>query len=205
MELLQTLVIPNFPLRFKVSNKQKPKYWKPFHKNRPKKYEDYLETDKEGYLIDNQGKRLPKNPNAMGTPRYVSLNGNNFTTGLHPSVRGQLVHFLKDFYMPYVRQMKPITKLPIRAGWDFFAPVDREFDMSNLWFYYKYMEDCLFMTSYKGRKMDPIIPDDDRRYVTQPGAPLLWPVDSLEERKFVFYFYHDNRPEIQKHVLWNPK
>jgi len=202
MELLQTLEIPNFPLRFKVSNKQKAKYWKRHHKNRPKKYENYQNTDKEGYLLDQEGNRLLKNPDAMGTPKYVSLSGNNFTTGLHPSVRSGLVHNLKDFYMPYVRLMKPFQKFPLIVEWDFYAPVDRGFDMSNFWFYYKYLEDCLFMTEYRKRPVQPILPDDDRAYVVKPGAPLLWPVDTLEQRKFVFKFYHDNRPLIQNHPLW---
>lgn len=202
MKLLQTVTIPNFPLRFKISNKQRPKYWKAHHKNRPKKYQHFNKKDKKGYLLDNEGNRVIKNPNAAGTPKYVSLSGNNFTTGLHPAVRSKMVHFLKDFYMPFVRQMKPITTFPIIMEWDFYSPVDTEFDMSNFWFYWKYFEDCLFMTDYKGHDITPVIPDDDRKYVTKPAAPLLYPVNSIEERKFVFRFYHDNRKEIQNHPLW---
>lgn len=202
MKLLQTVTIPNFPLRFKVSNKRKPKYWKATHKNRPKKYAHLNKTDKKGYLLDENGDRVLKNPNSVGKPRYISLSGNNFTTGLHPAVRSNLVHRLKDFYMPFVQQMDPFNEFPLIVEWDFYSPVDSEFDMSNFWFYWKYFEDCLFMTKYKGQDITPVIPDDDRKYVTKPGAPLLCPVDSIEERKFVFKFYYDNRNLIQDHPLW---
>lgn len=203
MELLQTLTIPNYPLRFKISNSQRAKYWKKHHKNRPKKYEHYDKADKSGYLLDNKGNKVIKNPNSAGTPKYVSLSGNNFTTGLHPAVRSKMVHFLKDFYMPFVRsQLEPFQKFPLIIEWDFYSPVDTEFDMSNFWFYWKYLEDCLFMDEYKGRKIIPLMPDDNRRYVTKPAAPRLCPVDTIEERKFEFMFYYDNRKRIQNHELW---
>lgn len=205
MDLLQTLEIPNFPLRYKASNKRKKKYWKASHSNRPKKYKHLTETDKKGYLLDEDGNRVVKNPVAAGTPRYISLSGNNFTTGLHHSVRSKIVHFLKDFYMPFVQTMKPFDKFPIQVEWEFHSPVEVEFDMSNFWFYYKYFEDCLFEEKYKGRDITPIMPDDNRKYVTKPGAPELWPVDDIEDRKFVFRFYHDQRNIIKDHDLWQPK
>lgn len=205
MKKLQELVIPNFPLRFKVSNKRRKKYWKASHKNRPQKYAHLTKTDKKGYLLDEKGNKVVKNPQAAGTPRYLSLSGNNFASGLHPSVRSKIVHFLKDFYMPYVRLMEPFEDYPIQVEWDFYSPVEVEFDMSNFWFYYKYFEDCLTETEYRGKNITPILPDDNRRYVTKPGAPELYPVDDIEDRKFVFRFYHDERKIIQDHDLWKKK
>lgn len=204
MELLQTLTIPNYPLRYKASNSRRAKYWKAHHKNRPKKYQHLTEKDEDGYLLDENGDKVIKNPQSAGKPRYISLSGNNFTTGMHPAVRSKAVHFLRDFYMPFVTsQLKPFKKLPLIVEWDFYSPVDTEFDMSNFWFYYKYLEDCFTETKHKGKDLDPILPDDNRRYVTKPAAPLLHPVESIEDRKFVFKFYHDERKLIKNHPLWN--
>lgn len=206
MKLLQTITIPQYPLRYKSSNKQKKKYWKKKHKNRPKKYAHLTKTDKKGYLLDEDGNRVVKNPQAAGTSKYISLSGNGFTTGMHPIVRTKVVHFLKDFFMPFVEaQLEPFEQFPLQVEWEFHSPVDVEYDMSNFWFYYKYFEDCLFMDEHKGRDLTPIIPDDNRKFVTKPGAPELYPVDHINERKFVFKFYHDDRDLIQQHPLWKPK
>lgn len=204
MELLQTITIPQYPLRFKTSNKRKKKYWKKHHKNRPKKYAHLTKADKKGYLLDEEGNRVVKNPQAAGTPNYISLSGNAFTTGMHPAVRSKAVHFLKEFYMPFVQaQMKPFERFPLQVEWEFHSPVDVPYDMSNFWFYYKYFEDCLFMDEFNNKKIEPLIPDDNRKFVTKPGAPELFPVDTMEDRKFVFRFYHDERDIIQSHDLWN--
>lgn len=206
MEPVQTITIPHFPLRYKVANKAKPVYWKKKHKNIPKKHQHLTKTDRKGFLLDEKGRRVIKNTQSVGKPKYVSIGGNTITSGVHPAVRSKMVKFLKNFYMPHVRsQLRPFSpeEYPLRVGWDFYSPVDIHFDMSNFWVYYKYFEDCLHMTEWAYREVEPIIPDDDRRYVTQPGAPLLWPVESRSERKFVFKFYTDNRQIVKEHPLWN--
>jgi hypothetical protein len=44
-----------------------------------------------------------------------------------------------------------------------------------------------------------IIVDDSPLYITKPGsAPLFCPIDNFEDRRIVFKFYKDLRPEIEK-------
>jgi hypothetical protein len=206
MNVVQVLEIPRFPLSFKSSSTRKPVYWKITHKNLPKKYRHITRVNKHGHILDENKNPILKNPGTAGKPKYISYTGNVFTSGLHHSIRSKMVHHLKDFYMPYVVNLKPFTKFPIIVEWQFHTTVDSPgFDMSNFWCYYKYFEDCLHMRGmdkWLKKGIKPVLPDDNIRYVTGPARPLLYPVEKETDRKFVFVFYHDNRKLIQQHPLW---
>lgn len=163
----------------------------------------------KGYLVDEDGERVIANPRTAGTRSYEHLSGNRFTTGMPYQLRSKLVHGLKDFYRPFIQdQLEPIPEdqLPVRVEWICHTPVDgkNDFDLSNFWFYYKYFEDCLTETEDPdGNPVKQIIPDDSVRYVTQPGAPFIVPVDNWEDREFIFRFYSDTREVINTHPYWN--
>ena len=150
--------------------------------------------------------RIVANPGKAGEPRYRKLSGNDFASGYgSPHIRAKLVRKLKDFYRPYVREMNPITEFPIWVDWHIYTTIpDRLFDLSNFWFYYKYFEDCLFEDEDQdGNDIEPIIPDDNVKYVTKPGtAPILHPIQNWENRKFIFKFYHDDRAILRNHELY---
>ena len=213
-ELIVEIKIPKYPTKVCISNKRQKKY---FHqeskKELPKKYQDKRKYrfDNKGILIDRvSGEQIIANPRSWGTPKYLSLAGNNFTTGFDsPIIRNKLVNELKDFYRPFVRTISPISSnaFPLRAEWDIFTTVDiPNWDLSNFWFYYKYFEDLLHEKEYtfKGKKIKvrPIMPDDSIRYVTQAPSPLLWPIDDFEKRGFIFRYYKDTRKIIRIHPLW---
>lgn len=40
---------------------------------------------------------------------------------------------------------------------------------------------------------------------SQSPGPKLYPVEHFKDRKFVFRFYRDTRPEILNHPLWRRK
>jgi hypothetical protein len=161
-----------------------------------------------GFLCGPDKKRIVSNPKTAGQPRYETLSGNKLTSGYASEhQRNHIAIGLKDFYRPFIRKMKPFTKddFPIRIEWDFYTTVDTpNFDMDNFWFYLKYFLDTL-KEGYDprdNRKYEPIIPDDNIRYITHPASPRLIPVTDFEDRKFVFRFYRDNRKEILDHNLW---
>jgi len=194
--LITELVIPRYITRVQISKARRAKYLRQ-GEDLPKKYQKPgFSFDAKGFLLDPEGNRVLKNPRAAGTPKFEVLSGNKITSGYStPHIRNRISTALKDFYRPFVRQMKPFQVFPLRVKWEFWTTVDpANFDMSNFWFYYKYFEDT--MTA------EGIIPDDSVQFVTSPAAPILVPVDDFDDRKFVFRFYQDDRPVLRDHDLW---
>lgn len=201
------ITIPEYPTKIKMSDKTRAVYyklnktrWKP--RSLPKTYKAKLKDevwrkDKDGYLLDEDGKRVLANPQKAGKPNYEHLSGNRFTTGFgHYAVRAKIVNGLKDYYKQHI-DIEPITEFPVICEWEFHSKVrgQANFDMSNFWFYYKYFEDCLVDLG--------IIPDDNIQFVTKPGSPLYIPVEKWEQRKFVFKFYLDDRQILKEKDTWS--
>ena len=196
MAQIAQITIPNYITKIQLSKARRAKFYKKGDKI-PKKY---LTTnhrfDDLGYLCDEKGDKVVKNPRTAGTPKYEALSGNKLTSGYAtPHIRNKISTALKDFYAPHVRKMKPIAEYPLIITWEFWTTVQpANFDMSNFWFYYKYFEDTLVS--------EGIIPDDNIKYITGPAAPILVPVDSVDKHKFVFTFYKDERSVITNHDIW---
>jgi len=215
-ELLATIEIPKFITRVKMSNKRRKKYykkgkkgWKP--RNLPKTYKEKLDEgiysiSSRGYLLEEDGTKKLANPQTAGTPKYEVLSGNNLLSGYgSPHIRAKLTGELKDFYRPYVqdyvKEHGPITTFPLKVIWECHTVVEEEpnWDASNLFFYYKYFEDCLHE---QGEGLYQLIPDDNVSYIIEPPGAKIVPVDNWEDRKFVFSFYHDNRNVLNRKP-WN--
>jgi hypothetical protein len=223
-ELLATIEIPQYIDSIELSKKQRPKYyrkskgkWKP--RNLPKTYKSKLTSGeyflKKGYLIDKEtNKKILANPQSAGKPKYEKFSGNKLLSGYgSPFIRAKLVGALKDFYRPFVQDFiednGPITTFPLRITWDIYTTVEEapNWDLFNLFFYYKYFEDSLFETTdvekdhpilYKNEKLKQLIPDDNVQYITWSPGPRLIPVDTWDNRKFIFKIYHDDRTELRR-------
>ena len=167
--------------------------------NIPKKYADFS-FDAKGFLIDPKtGERVVKNKRSAGTPRYLKLAGNWFVSNQSEHVRRKAVHELKKYYAKELSSFGiPPFKAddyPLRVTWEVHCPIGKaDWDLDNLWFYWKYFCDTL-------RKLG-VIEDDTIRYVTSPPAPVFIPVETEEERKFVFQFFFDDRDEIHTNEFW---
>jgi len=208
--LLQTLVIPEYIKEVKLSNKQRPKYYKKEdHDKLPNKYKTgRYKYDSEGRLFDVlEEQHVIKNKKSVGKPKIITISGNDVISGYStPMIRDKIVKVLKDHYRIYVQQqLKPFKNdnFPLRVEW-FLHTVPGHYDMSNLFLYNKYLEDSLTETyDPVGKKeLVPIIPDDNLKYITIPAAPIFVPVNTLSERKFVFNFYKDDREEIINHPFF---
>ncbi len=207
--LLRTIEIPKFIINVQLSKKRRTVYYKA-KDNLPKKYKKC--KIKKGYYVDENGERLIKNPRVAGKPKVLKLAGNDFYTGYqHPSVRAKVVRELKAFYRPFIqeniRQFGAIETFPLNVEWDVYTDVSNpNWDASNLGFYYKYFEDCLFESKnydgspilYKREPVKQLIPDDNIVFITFPPGPKIIPVDNWEDRKFVFRFYYDDREELKR-------
>lgn len=213
--LLAEIVIPQFITRVQISSKRRKKYWKlgkkqtveSFYESLPKRHKD-KKLDRNGYLIDEKGRRVVSNPIAAGTPKYEILSGNNLLSGYgNPNIRAKLVKSLREFYRPhvqeYIKQHGPIEKFPLRVEWDVYTtvpedPTKASWDAGNLFFYYKYFEDSLHKDAEINEKYLALIPEDKVVYITHPPGPKIIPIDNWEDRKFIFKFYHDDRPELRR-------
>jgi hypothetical protein len=245
MSVLQTVTIPKYITKVKISNSRRTIYYNkhsgkgkgktytyaahkmagkyapitqdfngpPYKLPAPKTkilkiYTEGWSWDSRGYLVDADGKRIVANPRTAGEPNYETISGNKITSGYgSPFQIRNITHALKDFYRPFVhKQLVPFkdSELPLRVEWDLYTTIDGQlFDLSNLWFYYKYFEDCLFEEELPdGTKVTPIIPDDNIKYITQSPGPKLIPVDNWNDRKFVIRFYSDERTTISQNDFW---
>lgn len=199
-ELLAEITIPKYITHVLISKKRRARYYKKGG-TIPKRFKN-PKFDKKGFLIVD-GQKVIANSRSVGKEKYEKLSGNSFYTGYaNPVRRAHLVKKLKEYYRPfvqeYVKKNGPITKFPIRVEWEIHTIVQEPFnwDISNLSFYYKFFEDCLFE---KSDRNIPLIPDDNILYVTHAAAPKLIPIDDWEKRKFIFKIYHDNRPELRRY------
>lgn len=218
---LATIEIPKFITKVQTAKKRRKQYykkkngkWKP--KKLPKTYKKKLDEgtysiSKRGYLLDEDGERIIKNKQTAGKPRYETLSGNKLLSGYgSPFTRAKLARGLKDFYRPFVQgyilDHGSIQKFPLRVTWGLYTTVEDapNWDLFNLFFYYKYFEDSLHETTeksekkYNGEKLKQFIPDDNVKYITWPPGPKLIPVDNWKDRKFIFRFYHDKRNRLQR-------
>lgn len=222
-KLLATIEIPQFITKVQTAKKARPKYyrkkkgkWKP--KKLPPTYKEKLKKGiysmKGNYLLDENGEKKLANPRTAGKPRYEILSGNKLLSGYgSPFTRAKLARGLKDFYRPFVQdyviENGKINTFPLRVTWDLFTTVEDEpnWDVFNLFFYYKYFEDSIHEKTdeedddpiyYEGNKLKQLIPDDNVKYITWPAAPKIIPVDKWEQRKFIFRFFYDSRKELKR-------
>lgn len=216
------ITIPEYPTHIPLTKSRRPKYY-PEKEHIPKKYQTsrytFKKYNKQLYLFDKvEKRRVIKNKKNKDKPRYLKLSGNDIISGYaSPHIRAKIARELKNFYRPYIQDFVKtngqITTFPLQIEWDLYTTVDRSnFDLDNLFFYYKYFEDTLFESESKdeselsreGEDIIPLIPDDNIQYVTKPGsAPKLIPINNWNDRKFVFKFYHDRRKILQQYELWN--
>lgn len=223
-KLLAEITIPQFITKIQTAKKARPKYykkkkngkWSP--RNLPPTFKEKLEEGvysmKGSYLLNEEGEKKLANPGTAGKPRYETLSGNKLLSGYgSPHLRAKLARGLKDFYRPYVQdyiiEHGSIKTFPLRVTWDLFTTVEDKpnWDVFNLFFYYKYFEDSLHEKTkqkkgsdikYKGNKLKQLIPDDNVKFITWPASPKIIPVNEWTNRKFVFRFFHDNRKELNR-------
>lgn len=204
-EPLLVVELPQYIRQVKLSNSRMAKYYEYGKKHKlPKKYQDtklfgYKEVKMGGKvrkfltnLITNE--RVVANPMSKGTPKWYLINGQDLYNGnMKEHARNKIITAIKENFRPYVKGLPPITKFPVRIQGELhdlmYDPLNKnqlwDVDNRTLGFYIKAFQDLL--------KAEGIIPDDNVLYITQPPVPLFVPVETTEERKLLFRFYHDQR------------
>lgn len=209
--MLFEVVCPDYPTKIKLSNKRRPKYYKANSKKElPKKYQDKSKYDfkksvKNKLVSDinlwdlNTNKKVIANPRSVGTPRYQQINGQYLYSGFSsPFTRNKIVTALHEYFMERIFKsgIKPvkIEKFPLLCKVGLYTFIGKaDWDLSNLWIYYKTFEDCLVKSK--------IIPDDSILYITGAGACTLVPIKEDNPnhiKKIIFRYYEDKRLVISE-------
>ena len=210
LEKLQTLTVAPYTNKILTDHAVAPRYYnvkrkkagKPTKTIKKKIETGLYKVDKKGFVLDPLGEKMIANKRTVGKPRYQIVKGNAFTTGFYsPGYRNATVKIIKNFLSPFIKdQLTVFNKLPLYIDFKLYLDVSKEtakFDLSNLWFWNKYMEDLLFEDDE-----NPLIPDDNYVYITKSGGcPTLVPIDT-EDSKLVWTFYHDTRPSVKKHETY---
>ena len=143
-------------------------------------------------------KRVIANPKTAGKARYEVINGQRLYNGkLAEHTRNKVVKAIGDYFDKQVSKLQPIPIkfFPIRLHcfvYDHFTDdisKQQDWDLFNRFLLYgKVFEDCLVKNK--------VIPDDNRRYVTQSCSPVYVPIDENQKRKLKFIATQDTRSEI---------
>jgi hypothetical protein len=195
--------IPRYVTRVMVSEKRRKRYYL-----KDDKLPEYL-NDSERYiwksdkgltkLFDTVTKNfMVKNSKSFGTPRYESIAGNTSYSGWHERTRMKIMESIKSDYRRVLKDMEPIRFSPLKISLNLFTvPGAGDWDLDNLWIYYKAFGDVLQELG--------IIKNDNVRNITSTGGIEYTPVDNHDDRKLEFVIEHDNREVLKDHVMFNPE
>ncbi len=182
----------------KMAEKVRPKYlkWLGHRNKRVAKKNLPLIRGPKGLALNKNGEKILTNPQTANKPRFKKLSGNNFFSGYgHPLIRAKLAGTVKDDFIKSIKKAGfkkiPASMYPLRIEWDVYCPEGKKpyWDLDNLWFYKKFFLDALRAC---GR-----LEEDDFKHITDLSGPRWFPVETLEERKFVFRFMKDDRKEVR--------
>lgn len=193
--------IPNYPTEICISNKRRPKYYK-LGEAPPKKYGGVFFPDKDGYLLDEDGNRIIKNPKSAGTPRFIPINGQKIYVGLNFSVRSKIVKTMHGIISEEFKKQLP-KKIDIPKGHNllvhlhFYNTITRKLpdidNLSSLWM--KCGVDCLTTADNIGQAKEGgldhklgIIKDDRLEFIKNISTEFT-EIKEGEESKLVYCLY----------------
>jgi hypothetical protein len=206
---MQTVTIPNYIRKVKLSDARQKKYYE-FGKKHPKakglqnklkyNWEKWPGFGERKFLVDLSTKeRVVVNSRSAGTPKYTVINGQKIYNGeINKFSRNKVMNGIKESFMPYINRMKKID-VPIRIEME-IHDVILEPNSSSLWDldnragpYIKAFQDCL--TGNNG-KCKAVIEDDNILYITRCPAPVFIPVENADDRKLVFIIKEETDKRI---------
>lgn len=210
-----TITIPLFIEEVKLSSSRRKKHFRKKDKI-PDKYIDMKDTisgtlkkfkvlkngliwkkhGKEEHLYDIESKSfIVANPVASGTPNIMRISGNEIYARMHERKRMIIVAAIKKDFTKYLPSELGL-KLPMKITIELYTtPKICNWDLDNMWIYNKCFQDLLIDRG--------LIPDDNVRYITLPGAPRFFPVVDEADRRMVFTLTEDNHPKIRSHIMFD--
>lgn len=226
---------PDFPEEIQISAKRRAKHFREEDLSvLPKKYlypspatgglrPEFVwkQHKSEKLLWDTRTQTLVvKNPLSASKPRFITIAGNDIMR-MHEGVWQKIVDTLKEFFMSKlgtyshteesltnhgkvrkIRKYMPnflLTGFPLSVRMEIHTfPRYANWDLSNLWVYNKAFEDAAQEAG--------VLPNDNIRNITLPGAPKFIPVIREEDRMLRFIIEPETDPRILNHLLyWSAK
>lgn len=159
--MVDEVIIPEYMTHIVLSKKRRKQYYKKKDTpdKRPKKYRHLTEFDSKGRLLGDDGDPVVKNPNSAGKPRLQKINGQALYSSQNEFIRSKMMNQMKEFFLPYVSELKSVRKFPICVEF-IFRDTESETlpDIDNQgWIYAKAILDCMTDAG--------VIPDDSPEYV----------------------------------------
>lgn len=196
--LLHTLEIPKYITKVKTANKKNPKYYANSPgRGRVNKLPVRLSkkgsvvVDNKGFYLDENGNKIIANTRTVGKEAFFNINGQILYVG-SPWQRAAMKKTLEEFFIPIVETL-PVFRGSIIIEAELHCPLSSHLaDLDNLGYIYgKVFVDTMVNM---GKLIDDKVP-----YVTKPPTAFFFhPVSSEDDRKFVYHFFQDSRPEILK-------
>lgn len=159
------ITIPQHDRRIKISEKQRPKF--------------KTVTDKK------TGEKVKKivNMDAIDTPKYWVVNGQQFYSSMHPGMRITVMRKIKEYINPYLPKKLKVPeqwhgKIKIYLNFYDYLPKTGIWDCDNQWPWIKAFTDSIVAAG--------IIPDDSIEYVRSNGQVNFFPVTEEKDRKLEF-------------------
>jgi hypothetical protein len=183
--VIYEIVIPKYPSKIQLSNKQRTKYYEKnnLKKPIPKKYlnarYEYIKHGVKWFLTDIvTGERVIANPIVAGKPKMWNVNFQAIWAGvIKHQARALVTEKLKEIFSKYIKNIEPIKNYPVKFE-IFIFDIDMPVDISNKGVIYtKIIEDLL--TKYK------VIIDDKAEFINDTGRCKWIKVNSEEDIKMV--------------------
>lgn len=147
------------------------------------------------------------NPKKVGTPKWYLIKGQDIYSGnLREHQRGFVMDKIKEYYYPFIKDLKPIDFYPCKIKCDVYDTIKNfygkdgselggRWDMDNLM--YPYLKAFPDLLTVQG-----ILRDDDRLHLPSTIPAYFVPIDDHEDRKLIFTIEKDDREEIKNNKLF---
>lgn len=192
-QVLYTLTIPNWvskvqigviPITYLIKGDTVPEAMKGFKTRK---------VGKDHYYIDNKNKKIVKNPNSKGKPKFWNLNGQDFySNNMHWKTRTTIVNFYHKYFAGFIKKefkepfptllsYKLDMEVIIYDTYTVHTP-----DITNMWILPKLIEDTYVKLG--------ILRDDSPEFRGHTGFGYVF-VEKEEERKLVINFKYRKNNE----------
>jgi hypothetical protein len=185
------IVFPDYPVKVKMSNSRRAKYFEE-GQDVPRKYQTDEYTYKKGRLFDLIDKSFViKNARFVDEPRYQSLSYNKISTQLKVPVLIKLKEWMTTFMPTTLGMTGPLRVTATVYDW----PVPLNKDLDNMHIYYKAFLDLL--------KQRGMIVDDSKQHITMAGGFRFIPILHESDRKLVFDIEPETSELLVNHLMFN--
>jgi hypothetical protein len=190
-ETVFTVIIPNWENKVKIGVIPS-EFYGAKHKLPPEHEGAKLKKfGRESFYVDSMGKRILKNPNKKGNPKYWNLNGQDFySNNMNWQTRVKIVNYYHRYFKKYIEeQLKEPFPIFLNYNLSFDIEIQEVYstftpDITNMWILPKLFEDALVSTKK--------LKNDSPEFRCHTGFGYKF-VEKEEDRKLVITFKYTKK------------